>query len=730
MLLPVTKSIRIAGSCLCCCLAIHLLAPATSFAQGRIQRAIQQRAEQQRQLQGQQQPQQFEAQPTQLPEVDGLDPWLRRLHDMVPQSADYYASFDTRQLDEAASAVDAWVAQWTRIAFGRPIDEQIAIVGRLHDTKTSIDRQLDNVLSMRIEFAALPNDAKRHEALRRYLRTASTLIDLSGRLRFSLVDAVGDAAYRVASQPARRGQLIDLIAEKQSNVGALELAAALTDPPPNTPGAPPPLTSPEKLKLIQAIAASGNIELVDDLAALVLAANTPPSQVLAAAEAIRELGLPQDPRPGQEQTSQQQSGQQQPSQNAAPLQPAISANKLLERLKQIEPARWTAAEKPRVEKLTTWLAARDEKGLDGDTLRLGHYEVRPGDWLLMRNPSPYNLFTDLSPGLFTHVGVVALEIGTDGKRRMVIVDLPERGTAMPATNVETFLDRTLHYVFLRHPDSAVGNKMGETAASLIGNPTEFDLNFRTDRVAAAKGKTGKSQKVHTYCAGFLLLCAQETGLPRETFFPITETTATGHTKENLAKLGLSLGEGFISPTGALFSPKLEIVGRSEPMYDPGREVEEAIFDHFAVDMDQKDLQPSPDAFQALRLKVAEASKSNPLLAKALAASAGVSEEMDLVSAAKAAAVVETLDEIAFGASAQFVAARDAIVEGVPQPEGERQVSATDRDAAIQIRNRHADIVSRWENRQISPRQLRIDLVKLYIQRGRQQVDQRFFGGSR
>jgi hypothetical protein len=723
MSLAVTKSVRIAGSCLCCCIAINLLAPATSFAQGRIQRAIQQRIEQQRQLQGQQQ--QFEPQPTSLPEVDGLDPWLRRLHELVPQSADYYSSFDTRQLDEAANAVEAWVAQWTRIAYGRPIDEQIAIVGRLHDTKNSIDRQLDNVLSMRIEFAALPDDAKRHEGLRRYLRTANTLIDLSGRLRFSLVDAINDAAYRVANQPARRGQLIDLLAEKQSNVGAQEMAVALLDPPQNTPGAPPPLTAPEKLKLIQAIAASGNIELVDDLAALLLATNTPPSQVLAAAEAIRELGVPQDPRPGEPPASQQQT-----SSTAAPPPPAITAKQLLERLKQIDSSRWTAAEKPRVEKLAAWLAVRDEKGLDGDTLRLGHYEVRPGDWLLMRNPSPYNLFTDLSPGLFTHVGVVALETGSDGKRRMVIVDLPERGTAMPATNVESFLDRTLHYVFLRHPDRAVGSKMGETAASLIGNPTEFDLNFRTDRVAAVKGKSGKGQKVHTYCAGFLLLCAQETGLPRETFFPITETTAAGHTKENLAKLGLSLGEGFISPTGALFSPKLEIVGRSEPMYDPGREVEEAIFDHFALDMDQKVLQPSPDAFQSLRLKVAEASKNNPLLAKALAASAGVSEEMDLVSAAKAAAVVETLDEIAFGSSAQYVAAREAIVEGIPQPEGERQVSATERDAAVELRNRHADIISRWESRQISPRQLRIDLVKHYIQRGRQQIDQRFFGSKR
>ena len=189
---------------------------------------------------------------------------------------------------------------------------------------------------------------------------------------------------------------------------------------------------------------------------------------------------------------------------------------------------------------------------------------------------------------------------------MVVVDLPERGTAMPATNVETFLNRTLNYVFLRHPDPALAAKMGEAAAAMIGNPTEFDLNFRTDRVAELKGKPLHGQKIHTYCAGFLLLCAQETGLPREVFFPITETTAGGHTKENIGKLGLSLGKGFISPTGALFSPQLTIVARNEPTYDPQREIEEAIFDHFALGLEQKTLNASPDLFQSLRLKMAEA----------------------------------------------------------------------------------------------------------------------------
>ena len=100
----------------------------------------------------------------------------------------------------------------------------------------------------------------------------------------------------------------------------------------------------------------------------------------------------------------------------------------------------------------------------------------------MRNPSPYNLFTDLSPGLFTHVGVVAAETGKDGIRRLVLVDLPERGTTMPATNVDAFVNRSLHYMFLRHPDPAVAKKMGDTAAAVIGAPTEFDLNFRTDHV--------------------------------------------------------------------------------------------------------------------------------------------------------------------------------------------------------------------------------------------------------
>jgi hypothetical protein len=728
------------------------------------------------------------------PEVDGLYPWLKRFHESVPQAAADFGTVDAAALTEASDAVEQWVILWGRVAAGQQPPEQINILGRLFDAKQFVDRELDNLLITRTRFASLPDDSQRHAALRGYLLTASKLIDLSGRLRYDLVDILDDTADRFADQPALRERLVDSLLEGHSNIGAFVMSVDLIDPPASTGengngdinstksqasklatlpprerrlamramtggtngtsglngaasvNGPPsanganvsgpvasagnPATSPnamlsvaQKLKVIQLMATAGSIDSVSDLSALALDGITPPALVLAAAEAIRALGLPQDPRPGQDDSLPQ---------------PPITAAKLQERLAKIDPAAWKPTERSHVESLLAWLSQRNERGLEGNIYRLGQFEVQPGDWLLMRNPSPYNLFTDLSPGLFTHVGVVTIETGSDGRRRMVVVDLEERGTSIPATNVETFLRRTLHYVFLRHSDPTVARKMGDAAASIIGNPAEFDLNFRTDRIAALTGMPLTGQKIHTYCAGLLLLCAEQTSEPREMFFPITETTAAGHTTENMAKFGLSLGSGFVSPTGALFSPKLEIVGRSEPMYDPQREIEEAIYDHFAQLMEEKDLHPTADLFQALRLKMAEASKTSPLLANALAASANVSAQMDLASAAKTAAVIETLDEIAYDASREFDAAQRAIVDGPqaladdrPSSTGQRSQLTPDERAAIdKYRNRHADLAARWNQRQLSPRGLRIDLVKYYIQQGCGQLDDRFGSGEK
>lgn len=720
------------------------------------------------------------------PENDGLGPWLRRFHESVPQSAGEFATVNAAALTEAADAVEQWIMLWGRVAAGQQPTEQVNIIGRLLDAKALVDRELDSVLYTRTRFASLTPDDARHAALQGFLLTASKLIDLSGRLRYDMVDILDDTADRLAELPQARERLIEMLTNRQSDIGAIIMAVDLIDAPPSANNlAPGPnnaaqnqaaqlaklpprerrmamrammegaggpggmngmanrmpgavnmpnsngdptvsptaaLTAPQKLKVVQLLAAAGNIDSVADLASVALDENTPPSVMLAAAEAIRKLGLPQDPRPGQS--------------DAVP-QPSITAAKLGARLAKVDPDKWNADERKRADELATWLVERNEKGLEGSNYQLGQFAVQPGDWLLMRNPSPYNLFTDLSPGLFTHVGVVTAETGTDGRRRMVVVDLEERGTNIPATNVDAFLDRTLNYVFLRHPDPAVARKMGEAAAAMIGNPAEFDLNFRTDRIAALKGVPLAGKKIHTYCAGLLLLCAEQTSEAREAFFPITETAAGGYTKANIAKIGLSVGSDFVSPTGALFSPKLQVVGRCQPMYDPQREIEQAVYDHFAELIENRDLHPTADFFQTMRLKMAEASKSSPLLATALAASANVSAQMDLVAAAKTAAVIESLDEVATGASREFQEARQSIAEGAPAmatsddppTAGQPQITPEQRAVADKYRSRHADLANRWDQRQLSPRDLRKELVKYYIQQGCQQLDERFGSGG-
>jgi hypothetical protein len=361
----------------------------------------------------------------------------------------------------------------------------------------------------------------------------------------------------------------------------------------------------------------------------------------------------------------------------------------------------------------------------GETYRLGSFEVRAGDWLLMRNPSPYNRFSNVAPGLFTHVGVVAVETGPDGVRRFVIVDLPERGSRIPATTIDTYLTRTLHFVFLRHEDPAAGARMGQAVVDLIGNEVQFDLTFRTNRVQALQGKPLKGATIHTYCAGLLLLCAQAAGVPRAEVFPVAEAPAPGNTLKNLATLGLSIGDDFISPTGALFSSRLKLVGQREPMYSPGREVQEAIYDHFAAGMIQRTLRPSPDAYQSLRQKLAGLSKTNPWLARAMARANQVHEKTDLESAAKAAGVIETLDEIAEAQVGEFAAAYAALTaEDAPRPR--LSVRREELQQQTLYRQRHAELFQALTGGRLSLRQLRMALVQYYAQQGQRQLDQRFF----
>ena len=651
------------------------------------------------------------------PEQSKAAELLRALDRVRPTTCGDFDERRVAQLEVVSEQVEVWASRqiWNR---ERPDPQAVlGAVQRMVIAKQHVDRLLDDTLSLRTGFVKL-SKAERRLALRQYLEFTSRVIDLSGRLRYFMRDVIDTAAFDLESDLTQLQRLIDLLAEHRVSMGADVMSYVLFDPPPGSDYRPFPRTV--RVKVLRLISRAASTDLLPRLAEFVRQPANAPDLTVAAAEVIRRIGLPQDPIPDQDPTLPE---------------PSIVGKELQTILRKLDTRRLTPEFQRYHGALTKWLDTRVRQGVTGEEIRVGDFKLRSGDWLLMRNPSPYNLFTDLSPGLFTHVGVVSAVRFEDGIRRFVIVDLPERGDHIPVTNVDMYLLRTLHYFFLRHEDPEVCRTMGDVASQLIGNPSVFDLSFRTDRVRELRGKPLKGARVHTYCAGFLLLCAQETKVERTEFFPIEEFTAGGHCAENLKKLGLSLGDGFVSPTGAVFSPRLEIVGRRKPMYSPDREVKEAVYDHFARSMVKHKLTPSPDALQALRQNVAELSRYNPWLARELAKANNVSEHMDLAAAAKASAAIETLDEFANGAANHFIKSRQALLAGPLDQLPAEQAKPANVQRIKQYRRRHADLYRRLadpglSDPGLSPRQLRIALVDYYSQWGRQRIDERFFPDSK
>jgi hypothetical protein len=588
-------------------------------------------------------------------------------------------------------------------------DEILKTAEGLVAIKQRADDMLMQTLALRTQFVNIPPGPARRQAIRNFLTCTAKLTELSGRLRYLSSDVFRDAEFDLNASAVHYEKLIDGFLAGKSTIGAVIISAALVDPTGDSDAIR--LNNRAKTKILQLIRVTRHNDLLRRLAQFIRQSDLSPEMTLWAAITIRDVGLPQDPQPGRDETLPQ---------------PAITAAELHEIVAKVDPSQLDAVwSKPRAE-LLAFLDERQRLGVQGDEYRVGATIVRPGDWLLMRNPSPYNLFTDLHPGLFTHVGVVVAARGNDGKRRFLVVDLPEQGSKIPAVTVDTFVKRTLDYVVLRHADPQVGRKMGQTIGSVIGNDSKFDLNFRTEGITRLKGQDLHGKKIEGYCAGLLLLAAQETSLPISRFFPIPEHPSGGRTLPNLAKLDVSMQNDFLSPTGPLFSPSMKIVGRREQMYSPSREIEQTIYDHFATQLRDAELTPSPDWFQSLLLSLAVAAKDNPALKQALADAAGVNRNMNLVAAAKLGAVVETLDEIAYGASDDFIAARRAVRLGRPIALRRQGFEAEDIREITQYQQRHSKLVSQWRAEQISPRDLRVELVRYYIQDGKKKLDDRFF----
>ncbi|MFP6694926.1 MAG: hypothetical protein VB875_18025 [Pirellulales bacterium] len=634
---------------------------------------------------------------------------LEALAEVLPQKA---VGFTDDARDAVARLVPRIESAAERFGFYPPdaaAEEILGTVRGIVEIKQRADDLLARTVPLRTQFVAMPPGATRRQAVRNFLTGTATLTELSGRLRYLSSDVFRDANFDLSSSAVHYEKLVDIFLAGKSSIGAAIVSGALMDPPGDSDAVR--LNDRAKTKILQLIRVTRHNGLLSRLAQYIRQPGLSPQMTLWTAVTVRDIGLPQDPQVGRDKT--------------LPA-PEITAGELHGMVGKIDPAKLAVVWRKLHAELLAFLDERRRLGVAGDEYRVGTSIVRGGDWLLMRNPSPYNLFTDLHPGLFTHVGVVVVHRGSDGKRRFLVVDLPEQGSRIPSVTVDTFVKRTLDYVFLRHSDPQVGPKMGQTVASVIGNASQFDLNFRSAGITRLKGEELRGKKIEGYCAGLLLLAAQETSVPLTQFFPIPEHPAGGMTLSNLAKLDVSMQSDFLSPTGPLFSPFMKIVGRREPMYSPTREIEQTIYDHFAIQLREAELTPSRDWFQSLRLSLAVAAKDNPTLAKALADAAGVNRNMNLVAAAKLGAVVETLDEIAYGASAEFLAARRAVRSGRPAALRRQGVKAEEIREISRYQQRHSELVTQWRAEQLAPRDLRVELVRYYIHDGKKNLDNRFF----
>src|SRR5208283_2408100 len=168
-----------------------------------------------------------------------------------------------------------------------------------------------------------------------------------------------------------------------------------------------------------------------------------------------------------------------------------------------------------------------------------------------------------------------------------------------------------------------------------------------------------------------------------------------------------------------------IAGRSPPAYDPAVEVEQAIYDHFAECMRKYDLADQRDAYQNARLTLAEASKTNPALARMLAQLNNVNPAMDLVAAAKAAAMQENLDQAAMTNSRLFMNSFFALTCGPLERLKEEGYADNEIERYRLLRQQHGELFRQLTAGTIDEASVRQTLITQYTRLGKAEIEKRF-----
>jgi len=119
-------------------------------------------------------------------------------------------------------------------------------------------------------------------------------------------------------------------------------------------------------------------------------------------------------------------------------------------------------------------------------------------------------------------------------------------------------------------------------------------------------------------------------------------------------------------------------------------------------------------------------KQVPWVANALARANNVSARMDLEAAARTAAVIETLDDTAEENLNDFAAAFPALLTGPLDAKSSPPYTSDQIDRMRAYRQQHPKLYQQRAEGRLTPRELRVELVRFYADRGRRQLDERFF----
>lgn len=635
---------------------------------------------------------------------------IEQLERAIPRRGDSWDAACVRTVAEAAFALDAWAAEqaWPAraTAASPPNDaEVVARLVRLVEAIARVDRCVESVVDLRGGFVGPGADDERLLRAGQYLSLLATLNQVQGRLRYMLHEAIENATYSLDARQPSFDLLLETLLRQRSRIGAEVMTYMLFDPDPSGPVRPFPAS--RKSECLRLLSACGSTETLDDLGQFLNEPNVSPELMIEAISAIRQIGLPQDPRRGASLDE--------------PI-PSVYAAQLREILSRLViPAETTELQQQR-DDLLSWATQRAQLGVTGETFRWGSNQLRGGDWILVSQTSSLRCVTNLSPGVFTRAGVVTEDTGGDRKRRFLVVALPEQADQVEATNVDVFLSQASSFLILRHTDPEVARHMSAAARELIGNESQFDPLLNAERVAPRSGQPLRGQLVHASSGGLLLLCGQAARRSREELFPILEQPAGGYLVTNLQQLGIAIGPHIVTPTGALFSTSMQIVGRGDPHYEPADEIAQAICDHGIHRLCDERWTVSPVMKQTLARHLIQVSRSTPWLSRALTRARDESAHRDLESAAQATALLDIIEATARRNAEACVAA----VAALQPPTEDNSGDAVRLPSEARLGSRHQALFADWRAGKLNPWQLRSELVEYYIQAGCQQLDQLFF----